>query len=277
LASYAYVKLNVGNTSGYIWGNHDYSGGLGTIFRDDLVISTNWQGVTNNTDNFSSSGTFLSNSAISIGRNGIRLFTATNSPSNSLPVQRMVVTNSGRFGIGIEDPQESVQIANGGLRITGTGNESGGVVSVNAGLISGVPTIYTLNYSSLQFKTAGAVRQYIDTAGNVGIGTTTPTHKLSVNGSIRAKEVIVETTGWSDYVLAKGYRLAPLSEVEDHIQEHGTLPGIPSASQVAGEGVSLGEMQAKLLAKVEELTLHLIRVDKENAALKERLSRLEQR
>jgi transposase len=94
--------------------------------------------------------------------------------------------------------------------------------------------------------------------GNVGIGTTNPTHKLAVNGTIKAKEVIVETAGWSDYVFADYYVLAPLAEVEAHIKEHKHLPGIPSAAQVAEGGVSIGDMQARLLAKIEELTLHAI-------------------
>ncbi len=97
--------------------------------------------------------------------------------------------------------------------------------------------------------------------GNVGIGTTSPTHKLAVNGTIRAKEVIVDT-GWSDYVFDPAYRLAPLSEVEQHIKTEGHLPGIPSAREVAEHGVSMGEMQSKLLAKIEELTLHQIEQEK---------------
>ena len=110
--------------------------------------------------------------------------------------------------------------------------------------------------------------------GNVGIGTTNPTEKLSVNGKIRAKEIIVETTGWSDCVFAKDYKLAPLSEVEQHIQQQGHLPGVPSATEVAENGVSVGNMQAVLLAKVEELTLHLIAQEKEVAALRAEVQHL---
>jgi hypothetical protein len=99
-------------------------------------------------------------------------------------------------------------------------------------------------------------------SGNVGIGTTNPQHKLAVNGTIKAKEVIVETTGWSDYVFADDYRLAPLTEVEAHIKTNKHLPGIPSAAQVAESGVNVGEVQAALLAKIEELTLHLIAQEK---------------
>ncbi len=118
-------------------------------------------------------------------------------------------------------------------------------------------------------------RMRIAESGNVGIGTSNPTQKLSVNGSIRAKEVIVETVGWPDYVFADDYNLKPLSEVEHHIKQHKRLPGIPSASEVAEKGVGVGEMQAKLLAKVEELTLHLIDLKKENESLKARVNALE--
>jgi hypothetical protein len=136
----------------------------------------------------------------------------------------------------------------------------------------------TNNTTALTFDTAlvGVMdeRMRITGAGNVGIGTTNPTHKLAVNGTIRAKEVIVDT-GWADYVFDESYRLAPLSEVEAHIQANKHLPGIPSAAEVAEHGVSMGDMQAKLLSKVEELTLHLIAQEKELTALKRQNQRLE--
>jgi hypothetical protein len=122
---------------------------------------------------------------------------------------------------------------------------------------------------------AGSYGLFIKNTGNVGIGTTAPTHKLSVNGTIRAKEIIVDNTNWADYVFEEDYRLAPLAEVESHIKAKGHLPGIPSAAEVAEKGVNMGDMQAKLLSKVEELTLHLIRMEKENAALRERVVALE--
>jgi len=104
--------------------------------------------------------------------------------------------------------------------------------------------------------------------GNVGIGTLNPTHKLSVKGTIRAQEIIVDNTNWADYVFEDSYRLAPLAEVEQHIKSNKHLPGIPSAAEIAEHGVSMGVMQSKLLSKIEELTLHMIAQQKEIAALK---------
>src|SRR5271157_436190 len=110
--------------------------------------------------------------------------------------------------------------------------------------------------------------------GNVGIGTASPQYPLSVNGIVQAKEVLVNT-GWSDYVFDPSYRLKPLSEVASYIKTNGHLPDIPAAKEVEAKGVSLGEMQSKLLAKVEELTLHMIEADQENRELQERIARLE--
>lgn len=113
--------------------------------------------------------------------------------------------------------------------------------------------------------------------GNVGIGTTNPTTKLSVNGHIRAKEVTVET-GWSDFVFYDNYNLMPLSEVEQFVKENKHLPEIPSQSEVEENGVQLGEISSKLLQKVEELTLYVIeqdkrieKLEKENKELNEKL------
>lgn len=117
-------------------------------------------------------------------------------------------------------------------------------------------------------------------SGDVGIGTTTPNEKLSVNGNIRAKEIKVETTNWPDYVFHKEYKLPSLVETEKHIKEKGYLPGMPSAQEVETNGLNLGEMNEKLLQKIEELTLHLIEIDekltnviKENQELKKEIKK----
>jgi len=122
----------------------------------------------------------------------------------------------------------------------------------------------------------------INPNGNIGIGTATPNEKLSVNGKIRAHEIKVETTNWPDYVFEEGYDVGTLEALESYIKANKHLPGIPSAKEVAENGVQLGEMNKLLLKKVEELTLHLIEKDKllkdqsfKNKVYEERLSKIE--
>ena len=74
------------------------------------------------------------------------------------------------------------------------------------------------------------------TNGNMGIGIANPKNKLDVNGTIRAKEVKVESE-WADFVFKKGYNLPTITEVKQHIEEKGTLPGIPSEKEVKANGV----------------------------------------
>ena len=110
---------------------------------------------------------------------------------------------------------------------------------------------------------------------NVGIGTANPgTFKLAVNGNIRAKEIKVET-GWSDFVFEEDYDLPTLEEVEKFIKVNKHLPGIPSAKEVKENGVELGKMDSKLLLKIEELTLYMIELKKENNALKEKMGTID--
>ncbi|TKC05247.1 hypothetical protein [Pedobacter frigoris] len=111
----------------------------------------------------------------------------------------------------------------------------------------------------------------VDASGNVGVGTAdTKGYKLAVAGNMVAESVKVKLQGaWPDYVFTSAYKVPTLQDTEKHIKEKGHLPGIPSASEVKANGVDLGDMNAKLLQKIEELTLHLIRQEKEIGALKE--------
>ncbi|RPE06021.1 hypothetical protein EGT74_27110 [Chitinophaga lutea] len=111
--------------------------------------------------------------------------------------------------------------------------------------------------------------------GNVGIGTANPDEKLSVKGTIKAMRVKVLQEGWADFVFADSYKLPSLMEVERFITEHRHLPEIPSEKEVAENGVDLGEMNRRLLQKVEELTLYIIQQEKEMRVVKERLLSLE--
>jgi hypothetical protein len=116
--------------------------------------------------------------------------------------------------------------------------------------------------------------------GNMGIGIINPQNKLDVNGTIHSREVKVDMSGWSDFVFKKDYNLPTLEEVENHIAEKGHLENIPSEDDVIKNGINLGEMNAKLLQKIEELTLYTIEQNKKiNELQKEnkRFSEIEKR
>ncbi|MEO1255325.1 MAG: hypothetical protein AAFY41_10625, partial [Bacteroidota bacterium] len=113
------------------------------------------------------------------------------------------------------------------------------------------------------FDTISELDFFIQHSGNVGIGTTTPSNKLEVNGTIRSKEIKVEAAPWTDYVFEEDYELRSLEETEAYIQANKHLPEIPSAKEMEANGVALGEMNRLLLKKVEELTLHTIQQQKE--------------
>ena len=114
--------------------------------------------------------------------------------------------------------------------------------------------------------------------GDVGIGTSqTHGYKLAVAGDIISEEVQVQLqTDWPDYVFEADYDLTTLEETETFIETEGHLPNIPSAQEVAEAGIALGEMNALLLEKIEELTLHLIEQNKQIEQMKGEIEALKQ-
>jgi hypothetical protein len=117
--------------------------------------------------------------------------------------------------------------------------------------------------------------------GNVGIGVTAPTAKLhvgsnvmigsgspaagyalSVNGKIMSEEVRVQLdSAWPDYVFEDDYSLTPIPELAKQIQKEKHLPGIPSAEEMENNGLVLGDMQTRMMEKIEELTLYIIQLE----------------
>ncbi|SDF70907.1 hypothetical protein [Chitinophaga filiformis] len=126
-------------------------------------------------------------------------------------------------------------------------------------------------YNSDSGRTLLYVRQ---ATGNVGIGTADPKARLAVNGEMLAKKVRVTPNNWSDFVFEPSYQLPSLQQVEHYIAMHKHLPDIPSAKEISENDLELGENQAKLLQKIEEMTLYLIAQEK---ALKEREQRIAER
>ncbi len=110
------------------------------------------------------------------------------------------------------------------------------------------------------------------TTDNVGIGTSAQAgYRLAVDGTLRSREVHVNQTNWPDYVFTDEHALPTLEEITFHIRQKGHLPNIPSAAEVAENGIALAEMNRLLLEKVEELTLYILEHDQRRKELQQRI------
>lgn len=98
---------------------------------------------------------------------------------------------------------------------------------------------------------------------------------LRLDGELRSKSIKVRTDVWADYVFASNYKLQPLSEVEKFIQENKHLPNIPSEKEILENGIDVAQMQEKHMQKIEELTLYVIELEKQNKKLQEKLEKIE--
>ncbi|MDD5569684.1 MAG: hypothetical protein PHD97_00840 [Bacteroidales bacterium] len=186
---------------------------------------------------------------------------------------KMIIDGSGNVGIGTTTPAQKLEV-NGAIKIGTTTTASPGTIKWDGTNFMGYNGTSWLNFGSSVWTINGN-NIYNSNTGNVGIGTTNPgTYKLAVVGSIHAYEVVVETS-WSDFVFEQNYKLRTLAEVEKYINEHKHLPDVPSASDVEKNGVNLGKTDAILLQKIEELTLYMIELKKENENLRQRIASIE--
>lgn len=279
------LSLYGANTGTYTQFTHS---GTGTSTNDGFIIGVGSinQGVILNREN-----------------TGIEFYTGN--------IKRLDLTSDGNVGIGMSTPFSKLSIAgsltlSGGLNNTmsrpdvlpgtlangeirsysGAGNlyDDGFLrMSAGGGTTLGIKSFIDLTgYSivpdmdrNISFGTSGAERMRIDKNGNVGIGVMSLTNKLDVNGTIHSKEVKVDMSGWSDFVFKKEYNLPSLQQVEKYIAAKGHLANIPSEEEVIKNGINLGEMNGKLLQKIEELTLYSIQQQKEIEVLKSKLSSLD--
>ncbi|MBQ4804320.1 hypothetical protein J8L88_15760 [Aquimarina sp. MMG015] len=179
--------------------------------------------------------------------------------SNNGNSKLMIIKGNGSgIGIGTTNPTQKLQVDAKDSAIQIQLNRTGS----NTGKVDFGVDNNGLHYWVGGYDGFGKEEFLIGTNGNIGIGTNTPDAKLAVNGNIHTKEVKVDLVGWPDYVFEDSYNLPSLQEVENHITEKGHLENIPSATEVAENGIQLGEMNKKLLQKIEELTLYMIEQNK---------------
>ncbi len=234
----------------------------------------------------------ISNSQLNYRANNHVFYTTA-----SNPVEAVRINTQGYVGIGTANPLERLQVE-GSIRLSTSGKLFWDWPSRSISQYrysNGSREIRFMNSMDSSNSLGGF--NFTDNAGasvmkitdmKVGIGTVTPQNALDVNGTIRSKEIIVETN-WSDFVFENDYKLRPLAEVSTFISEHGHLPDVPSAETVQSQGLSVGESQAIMMQKIEEMTLYIIQqeADKteqqalidqlisQNELLEQRLGKLE--
>ena len=217
-----------------------------------------------------------------INLNGYKLVNGTTNTGG------IFVSTDGNVGVNTDVPKQKLHVMDGNVLISRISNRPSG--STNGSLLFGdtVTTAHPygrwgieyldqdgvrgLNFWKTSDNIGGPLNHVLflcsvedpELKGNVGIGTGTPTEKLTVNGKILAKEVIVtkESSYWPDFVFASDYEMMSLAELEAYVNEHHHLPDVPSAKEVEEQGIGLGEMNAILLQKVEEMTLRMIEMEK---------------
>ncbi|RXK82904.1 tail fiber protein [Filimonas effusa] len=209
---------------------------------------------------------------------------------------RLTLMDNGNVGIGTASPAFKLHV-NGEAGFSGalyTSNAEGLRVTNPNGYISGWDNTSTVRTGYLQFNTGTSVvlnaengtflsfntgiaeRMRIKPNGNVGIGTTNPMeYKLAVEGTVGARKIKVTQETWADYVFDASYQLPSLSHVESFIKENKRLPEVPSAAEVKKEGLDLGDNQAVLLKKIEELTLYIIQQNKKIEQMEKRMAEME--
>ena len=201
---------------------------------------------------------------------GVNKVLEVNNPGTSVNSQSHVILSSGSTL-----PNSAVGTLTWSMANSTASNK--GVAYI--GVVTGTNSTSANPSSSIMFATRNASQanwspqMVLSDNGFLGIGTLNPKNTLDVKGTIHSQEVKVDMLDWSDFVFKKEYKLPTLEEVENHIIQKGHLENIPSEEEVVKNGINLGEMNAKLLQKIEELTLYLIQqnkqIEKQNKEMEE--------
>ncbi|CAM1344797.1 hypothetical protein [Tenacibaculum amylolyticum] len=202
------------------------------------------------------------------GGNGTRIQNTDGS------ITHLMVNSSGDVGIGTTSPDETLTVSKRGVTI--------GIYDTNPLSNANNRIARYGNSLVIQNDLNGSWSDNVNFVdnGSVGIGVKdfSSDYKLAVAGKVISEEVTVQLQStWPDYVFTDNYELPTLEEVEQHISEKGHLVNIPSAKEVEEKGIQLGEMNKKLLEKIEELTLYIIQQEKKLKKQEEKNKKLEAR
>ncbi len=273
VAIYATAPLGAPNYAGFFEGRV-YVGNILGIGRTPATFPLEIKSSSNNLIQFYNENTARWH--MRIENNNALSFTETAASAN-----RLTFLPGGNIGMGIALPTTSLHIyspTEPTLKLQSDGTaENSGRISLRQSDNTGMDLYYdgiNDDYVVESYTNGASIgkRLIIDQAsGDVGIGTSDMAlgYKLSVDGMIICTNlVMLPQESWPDYVFAKGYDLMSLEKVQSHIEKHHHLPGIPSATEIAEDGVNVGQMQTLMMKKIEELTLYVIDLNEQMKELK---------
>jgi len=180
----------------------------------------------------------------------------------------MAITSAGRVTIPATT-DASGSVGTGVLEIAGKLRFDGDEILTNSNT-----ALFLQNGNNGDLRIDGSTFMVDASTNRVGINTTSPNNALDVLGTIRSNEVKVEL-GWSDYVFNEDYKVPTLEEEERHIKENKHLLGFESEKAMNGE-IQLGDVSRRQQAKIEEMMLHLIEINKTVQQMDSKISQLEQ-
>jgi hypothetical protein len=267
-------RAGIYNLSGSITNYYGFRS-RGKVFSTGTASITNAYGIYIDNVNYATGNNFAIYSGGGKNYFGGDVGIGTNAPGFPLVVAK---NQAGYTYIDVDNNNAAAPGTGAGYLLSEGGTATGAFRAERNG--SGTVNIINGGNGPVNIQTgstlAGATSKVTVLAGgDVGIGTTSPDEKLTVKGKVHAEEVKVNLSiPYPDYVFKPTYYLRPLYEVNNFITKNHHLPDVPTEATVAKDGLNLGEMNALLLKKVEELTLYLIEKDKQVNSLQSEVGQL---
>lgn len=203
--------------------------------------------------------------------------------NNSVLAEALTIDNQQNIGLGVSEPHARLEV-NGNIFMSSQSNY------IQFGTDAGTaPYIIGNSYGDFVIGTQNTAKVYLLSNGRLGIGTASPAAKLSVegntyingnmsaNGIVTTEKLTITQVGWSDYVLRPSYKLRSVSKLESYIKTNYRLPEMPSEKEIHQIGISVGENQALLLKKIEELTLYVIDLQRQLTSQAKKIRQLQQK